>query len=137
MKLWKPPTFVSPVREPVHHVQLLGGREAQRFAGHARLVVDISVEHVGLEGAAETRQRQSIIKWQRGCRRHRWHRPNLLSDAVQEVNESPSGTHAKWEPIHLYPPVNMLQMSTDTAASANYIKRKVDELYYECKTTPL
>lgn len=43
------PTFISPVREPVHHMLLLiSGCETQRFAGHTRLVVDISVEHVGL-----------------------------------------------------------------------------------------
>lgn len=43
------PTFISPVREPVHHMLLLiSGCETQRFAGHTRLVVDISVEHIGL-----------------------------------------------------------------------------------------
>lgn len=43
------PTFISPVREPVHHMLLLiSGCETQRFAGHTRLVVDISVKHIGL-----------------------------------------------------------------------------------------
>lgn len=41
--------FISPVGEPVHHMLLLAsGCKMQRFAGHTRLVVDISVEHIGL-----------------------------------------------------------------------------------------
>lgn len=43
------PTLIGPVGEPVHHMLLLiSGRQTQGFAGHARLVVDISVEHIGL-----------------------------------------------------------------------------------------
>lgn len=48
-------TFIGPIGEAIHHMLLLiGVGEAQRFAGHTRLVVDISVEHVGLARAAET-----------------------------------------------------------------------------------
>lgn len=49
------PTLVSPIREPIHHILLLvSGCETQRFAGHSRLVVDISVKHIGLARVAQT-----------------------------------------------------------------------------------
>lgn len=50
-----PPTLISPVREPIHHILLLvSGCEAQRFAGHRRLVVDIAVKHIGLAWGEQT-----------------------------------------------------------------------------------
>lgn len=56
------PTLVSPVRQPVHILLLVGGCETQGFAGHARFVVDISVKHIGLEGAAQTDSANPLSK---------------------------------------------------------------------------
>lgn len=43
------PTLIGPVRETINHILLLAsGCEPQGFAGHARLVVDITIKHVGL-----------------------------------------------------------------------------------------
>lgn len=48
-------TFIGPIRDSVGHVRLLvGGCEAQRSTAGARLVVEISVRHEGLESAADT-----------------------------------------------------------------------------------
>lgn len=63
-------TFIGPIGEAIRHMLLLiGAGEAQRFAGHARLVEDISVEHVGLARAAETDGANFIITGGSGRRR--------------------------------------------------------------------
>lgn len=57
------PTFISPIRNSVHHTLLLiGGCETQRLTGHARLVVDITVKHIGLARAAETDSANPLSK---------------------------------------------------------------------------
>lgn len=57
------PTFISPIRDSVHHTLLLiSGCETQRLTGHTRLVVDISVKHIGLAWAAETDSANPLSK---------------------------------------------------------------------------
>lgn len=57
------PTLISPIRETIHHILLLvSGCESQRFARHCWLVVDISVKHIDLAGAAQTESDNPLSK---------------------------------------------------------------------------
>lgn len=69
--------------------------------------------------------------------------PNRVSDAIQEwMNHRTARTH-KREPIHLYSPVNMLQMSTDIAAKSQLHYREgrwimsVKQLHYSNTVTAI
>lgn len=79
------PTFISPVGEPVHDTSLLiSTGQAQRSAGHALHVVDISVEHVRLE---ETRRVAGFIS---GC--------GTSGIIPERINHRPAHSHGR-EPI--------------------------------------
>lgn len=75
--------------------------------------------------AATGRPGQSIIKnsmnagFNAGC---------LNKHLTQSKSKSAAST-SECEPMHLNSPVNMVWMSTDTAAKANYSPEKIDELY--------
>lgn len=76
------PTFISPVGEPVHDTSLLiSTGQAQRFAGHALHVVDISVEHVRLE---ETRRVAGFIS---GC--------GTSGIIPERINHRPAHSHKR------------------------------------------
>lgn len=118
--------FISPVGEPVHHMLLLAsGCKTQRFAGHTLLVVDISVEHIGLAWATETDSANPLSKtvWLQASS---W-QPKSSSSLHPRVNESSDSMYTP-QTAHPYSQVNMLQMST-TSAKTSYTEGRADTLW--------
>lgn len=120
------PTLISPVREPVHHMLLLISRcQAQRFAGHAWLVVDISVKHIGLAWAAETDSANPLSKTVRiGCQ--------TPSKSEWIIGQHKYTSESQYILIH-----RLICCRWSETQQQKPITLKGEQVNYECKTTPL